>query len=353
MKIGILTVHDSIINYGSFLQASSLYEFLIENGHDVYFIFKDTKELLIKKYYYNTHKNPLKKLYTYLTETKKLENKYVLFENDWKQYKFLNYLDADSLDLIICGSDELWNIRNKDVFDNYYYGNFSTNIPRIAYAISMGDASLQDFIENKDKIDLINKFTSISARDNNTYEILTNLNMKTIKNVCDPTVLRGLNFYKNISAYQSKKEYILIYSYGFDKKLIKLIKRFAKENDLDIISPLMDSPLTSNVPYVSSLEFLSYIKGAKYVVTSTFHGALLSMLLNMNVSVFCTKPKTREILEKYSTCYKEIFLDMNYDNFKNVLNQSIDYKITNQLINNDYNNSINILNNQIKETTYD
>ena len=38
MKIAIVTVYDSIVNYGSFLQAYSLSKVLESKGHEVYFV---------------------------------------------------------------------------------------------------------------------------------------------------------------------------------------------------------------------------------------------------------------------------------------------------------------------------
>ncbi|OUQ80711.1 hypothetical protein B5E48_04845 [Massilimicrobiota sp. An105] len=350
MKIGILTVHDSIVNYGSFLQAVSLYEFLENEGHTAYFIYKDSKESLLKKYYYNNHRNPIKKINTYLTESSKLKKKYNLFYKEWKNYRLLYYQDIQILDLVVCGSDELWNIRNKDVYDNYYYGEFVQSMPKIAYAISIGDSSKIDFINNKDKVKLIKEFNSISARDINTSNTLQEFNIITAENVCDPTVLRIQSFYKNVTPCTG--EYILVYSYGFDKRISKLIKKFATKNNLKIISPLMDCSIASEVPYVSCLEFLSLIKGAKYVITSTFHGALLSALLNVNVSVYCTKSKTKEILNKYRLAHKEITLNMSDEEFKEVLNRPIDYIITNKYINEDRIKSQKILRKQLEEITH-
>ena len=45
-----------------------------------------------------------------------------MFKNDWEEFQFIDptEIDKKKINLLICGSDEIWNIHNKDVDFNFY-----------------------------------------------------------------------------------------------------------------------------------------------------------------------------------------------------------------------------------------
>ena len=91
MKIGIVTVYDSIVNYGSFLQAYALSAVLEERGHDTYFIRRMDDDDILNRFNQlaikqNTVKNPssiksqLLKIKFNLIAKRELENNNRRFE---------------------------------------------------------------------------------------------------------------------------------------------------------------------------------------------------------------------------------------------------------------------------------
>ena len=97
MKIGIITFCEAV-NYGAFLQAVSLGEFLKENDQDVEYI--TTRSL--KSFYWNIHN-----LYAYHLDRIAFRNE---FRHKWNkaQKKLKKTKKKSGYDLVIIGSDEMW-----------------------------------------------------------------------------------------------------------------------------------------------------------------------------------------------------------------------------------------------------
>ena len=131
---------------------------------------------------------------------------------------------------------------------------------------------------------------AISYRDDNTGKILKECcginGMKAI----DPVLLYGFSKEKNMwnKHRWDKQKYILIYSYSYNMnntKEVRDIKKFAKENNLKIISVGYDHPWCDEVVNADPCEFVELFNNASYVVTDTFHGTIFSLALNKQFCV--------------------------------------------------------------------
>ena len=101
MKIGILTVFDAV-NYGSFLQAYCLQEYLKEKGHQVYMIKRSS--LLYEKWRFTS-------LFTYKPSKMKFKSSLARkYCKSWKRFNVCR--KPKELDLLIIGSDEMWELNN-------------------------------------------------------------------------------------------------------------------------------------------------------------------------------------------------------------------------------------------------
>ena len=81
-------------------------------------------------------------------------------------------------------------------------------------------------------------------------------------------------------------KYILVYVIAFEKELYKFAKRLAKQTGLKIVYINIDKPRevgVVNLRDVSVQNFLTLIKNASYVVTSSFHGLAFSIIYNREV----------------------------------------------------------------------
>jgi len=269
MKIGILTLHRSI-NPGAFFQAYCLQQHLAQEGHDVYIIdYCSTKNSLNQLRAILLKKNPIKAINNakkYFSLRKSIKSKFNL----------LNPNKVKKLDVIIVGSDIVWDFKNHFFgFDANYFGDeLFNNIGHISYAASCGSRSYNDFPEKVVRL-IKNNFSAISVRDMNTFNLVKKRVKSKADIVLDPTLIYDLS----CEAPKEKigRKYILIYAFISDAQA-KQIKEFSKKNDLKIISVGYHNSFSDrNEIGIDPFKWLAYFRDAEYVITSTFHGVLFSI----------------------------------------------------------------------------
>lgn len=274
MKIGIITYYNAP-NYGAFMQAYALNEYLKNKGCDVDFL-------------------EVSKFKKYDGENEFRKNFESIISQCNSRLKIGN--SSEVYDLIIYGSDEIWNLRNHGYLPKLWGWGFRAH-KRISYAPSLGNTRWKDLLLFPYTIFGIRRLNGISARDESSYNILKRFTRKKIERVLDPTFL--INYDSLLSDYDDKN-YILIYSYGINNNQCEAVLRYAKENKLKIISTghfyeWADMNLTP-----TPFEWLNMINNAKVVFTSTFHGTVFSVIFRKNFFVFKTQsPKVLDLLSKF------------------------------------------------------
>ena len=223
MKIGIITFCEAV-NYGAFLQAFSLGEFLKENNQDVEYI--TTRSL--KSVYWNVHN-----LYAYHLDRIAFRNE---FRHKWNkaQKKLKKTKKKSGYDLVIIGSDEMWQLNGKTVKPlPEYWGVGIDSKKIITYAVCSNGTSSEQVRGYQFVIDGIRKLDSISVRDTRTQSVYQELTDKEIDVHVDPTFLVDLRKY---AVKPQLDKYLLVYTYSFDTDKIKQTKEFAKQKGLKIVA---------------------------------------------------------------------------------------------------------------------
>lgn len=297
MKIGILTFHNAH-NWGAALQLYALKEYLKDLGHEVKVI--NYRNSIIDS---NYKKNPVIKLrrkdwkgiLIYLYEKINFEYGKKAYKEKWS--KFNNFekqmLDNDAteytkedlenldIDMLVCGSDQIWNPSLTGGLDEVYFCNFKTNAKKVSYAASMGVKELKPEYENDFK-NYINNFNDISVREDSLKQYIKKVTDKDVTTVVDPTLLLNVEKYDNIAIKPKEQKYLFLYTLIENKNLYKIAKRIAKERKLKIIelsySKKVEKLLHNEIANIGPEEFLGYIKYADCVITNSFHGTIFSML---------------------------------------------------------------------------
>lgn len=245
MKIGILTFHRAH-NYGAVLQAYALQTYLQSLNHTVEFIDYRNEELLnvYKWFDFNRfktrHLNNIYKELKLILPRKKRFKKFDEFINRYLNLSPKEY-SLNSYDVIIIGSDQVWNTNLTNGFDNMYWGNFkiNNNCKLVSYAASMQDEIPNGNISKIKKF--LNNFNYISVREDSIAKILG-----TITN-------------QNISVVIAQK---------LNLKLIYLSAGIDKNNSNEVIA-------------AGPLDFINLFKYADFVVCTSFHGTVFSIIFNI------------------------------------------------------------------------
>lgn len=343
MKIAIVTVYDSVVNFGSFLQAYAMSKVLESRGHEVFFVRRMPNDEILKRFnrlakIQNSvsSKNGIKakflsqrSKYVIQREMDANKNRYKCSLSDWKSIKIINPAEIEDcgIQLVICGSDEIWNIHNKDIDLDFYSCGWVKHIPKLAYAISSGNSKTSEYLNDPEFFNAVGDFCKILPRDQMTQSLITDITNVKESIVCDPTLLLGQDGFTLTNKGKEFGKYILVYSYFLTRKEKKFIKKYARYNGLKIISPCIYSSIADEVVYTSALDFPSLVFNAECVYTTTFHGTIFSLMFAKRFCALPRLPKVANLLEQLEAYNHELNLDFSYDDFCAVLNKFADRSV--------------------------
>lgn len=297
MEIGIITIHYGI-NYGSALQCFALSKYLDTTYPDssISVINYIPERYRPKNRYLGSYKdkNILKKI-MYLVFSAPNRFRYqVLFDRFLKKNvplgkKVFNYTEVEKkyseYDLLITGSDQVWNTDYNGGVDPLYYLSFGgTDTVRISYAASCG----KDWFDENELekcISLWKQFDGLSIREDVTTEALRKNGFDKTTQVLDPIFLLSENEWKKIlPECEIPEPYIFIYALeGDDERAVDIAVKIAKERHLKVVMISYGHIWSRNtrVDYYlrlrSPFQFLSLLANAEYVVTNSFHGVAFSL----------------------------------------------------------------------------
>lgn len=302
MKIGILTFH-SAYNFGAVLQCHGLYETLRSLGHDVSvidyrpsYLFFPRPRLGIGSFVLR----PLKTLralpfvFSYSRYYDRFEtfvNKYWALSETITNCEILGK-QVNEYDCIVVGSDQVWNkVHNGN--DNVWYGidRAKKSVRWITYAASAGD-SVFDSDEVRRFEKSFNLFDYISVREEKLKNILSALKgSPSIVTVLDPTLLADeivwCKWYKPII----KGKYIVIYQARPDDNVFRIANSLADElgvKKIIVLDNHANVKTNGHKQYPASpSDFISIIKNATCVVTTSFHGTAFSIITETPFYTLC------------------------------------------------------------------
>ena len=227
------------------------------------------------------------------------------------------------IDILLYGSDEIWNLDNSYFNDELFWGSKQQTVKKIAYAISIGAMSEDTIAKNQEICSSIKDFQEILVRDKRTYEFVHKQIGKESQFVCDPTILAPLNKYI-VNCSTPKEPYLLVYTYGVDKPLENRIVHFARENNLKIVSPCFWHLWADCVVECSALEFSGLVANANYVFTSTFHGTIFALLNHKQCCIFPYREKVTDVVARLGETQRLINADCSSKDFEKIMNIPFD-----------------------------
>lgn len=317
-KALIITYYEAP-NYGAFLQAYSMQEFLKENGVDA----KICRHMANKT-------NIINWILDKKVSSSGLDYRNRLKDNIDQAQQYFRF-DADGendFDLAIIGSDEVWNIKNLTAVHLPIFFQPSKRAKKtVAYAVCAGSCEAKH-LKLLPYTSGIRKLNAVSVRDAHTCELAKVMLVSNPVRTLDPTFL--YKFDKEIPPRNVNEQYLLVYTYGLDKKSIRKIRNLAQKEKLKIIATGSLCDWADENPIPAPFEWLSLIRYSKYVITSTFHGTVFSIQMNKQfITIGTTSNKVQSLLDELGLidCLRND--DWNAEYF---LNNVIDYKRVNKIM---------------------
>ena len=197
----------------------------------------------------------------------------------------------DSYDALVCGSDQIWNTNCSD-FDDAYFFPYKSRAMKVAYAPSFGG---KNFIESGVDLGKYKKFLSefrcISAREANGVRWIKQLTGVSVPLVADPTLLIDKSVYDAlVKPREFDGDYIFFYGIPFNRETYSKISRISKKYNLPVVMLDIKSWVFSGgfargfkvSKRCTPGDYLSLIKNAKLVITTSFHGSIFSYIYSKN-----------------------------------------------------------------------
>lgn len=286
MKIGILTFH-AADNYGAVLQAYGLKEVLYEMGHQVSII--DYKPKYLTEVYRIFRFQSGDSTHRIFRNISVVPFKLIRHKHFSKfRKKRLNPYPMNriaDMDVLIVGSDQVWNPNlTGGKFDSVFLLTELTKAKRIAYAVSAGNC--ESFKQNisSSVVAALKCLDAISVRETNLQRELRDIGIES-NVVLDPVLLAGQRVFDSLVSrkYVPNYPYILSFSLTYDSRLKEKAYQIAYEKGVKVVELCStdESLFHPALVQTASVEkFVSLIKFAEGIVTSSFHGTAFSILFN-------------------------------------------------------------------------
>lgn len=298
-KICAITFHSSY-NHGSVLQAYALQQFITKEFGN-YFTYniinlrtERQKKFYDRSYTFLNIRNDLKKILfsKHKTQISERKKKYEYFINNilclTDEYSSMDGLvkaDFDS-DYYISGSDQIWNYTLLD-FDWSFFLEFVERGKKISYAASFGPETLKldEVVKKRLKKDL-SEYSNISVREAESANKIEQVLGKNIAKVhIDPTLLLGREEWSQIIGDRIiEGDYIFLYDLKGDRNAYEISRKLSKTYNMPVV--VIKENARMYLLYrdfvkkydAGPTDFLNYIKYAKIVVSSSFHGNVFSII---------------------------------------------------------------------------
>ncbi len=304
-KIGILTFHWGA-NFGGVLQAFALQTTLKELGYDVEIIdfsykshldnfllcFKTKSISNIMQRLKEHRKNKLFKPF----RTKNLNLSKRLYTSRNVEREIQNY------DVVICGSDQIWNPSTIKYLESLYFLPFNTKIvKKVSYAASLGTDQISK--DDLEKITpFLNDFNSISVRENSAVTILQKVVKDTISLVPDPAMLiNSIQLDKIVSNKFKEKDFQFFYILQNKQHTINTIKDYQSKTNSVIV-------VTKTTYFYGIEDWIGGIKYSSSVVTNSFHGVVFSVLYHKNFIAVPLEGTHKGMNDRINTLLKNLGL---------------------------------------------
>ncbi len=294
MKIGILTF-SSAFNFGAVLQCYGLYDTLCSLGHDVRII--DYRPKYLKTYkptfgirqFINWRLWLLPSKWRTYRYWRKRYDLYDRFECHEMRLTSLCSTNDDirnvvrDLDYVVVGSDQVWNSRFNGM-DEAWYGTLKSGHEKwITYAASVGKSEVNP-AEVETIMKALDNFDAISVREDTLKETIEKKIKGDVKisTVLDPSLLVLPDVWVIWWYAVVMGDYNLTYQARECDDVFRVARELSKQMNgakiipVDFFDNVKKNQLETMV--VGPKGFISLVKNARCVVTTSFHGTAFSII---------------------------------------------------------------------------
>lgn len=296
MRIGIITWFAGS-NYGTNLQAIALQYYLRKQGYEVELV-----NCEVQSEYNKNRRNFIERIEFFPEKWAEKFARRVFFKKqrairDKKLEKSIqknciltnrcgNEKDLvntfNSFDLLVCGSDQIW---NPNWYHRFYYADYEGVMTRrISYAPSMGVTKILDEVETEIRRS-VSKFDAVSVREENAASLLEPYTKYKPVVVVDPTLLLDSDDWASIlkpTEEAPKEDYVLGFFIEGNFAHLHATRKFANQRNMKYVfvpySGLSYYQIGDRHADAGLEDLLELIRNARYIITDSFHITVFSII---------------------------------------------------------------------------
>ena len=304
MRIAVITFFQSQDNYGQLLQCYALQKILCKMGHKPYlirfgfhqeFFHWMKKRNLLTKSGRNATRHQLKLLIH--PNKNALDRGFDEFRKKHLTQSIRCYNSLAELQrnppkarCYIAGSDQVWaQLLSNDDNRAFFLDFGPKTIKRVSYAPSFAVKDYPDELKGK-LAEQLGRFDAISVREQSGVRICKDVGYEASL-VLDPTLLIEAWHYRNLMIKPSISNYCFVYHVNvYSQEDLYWDKFYSYNENKNLKSVAVFANPASNVDmeflqkaeyvYPTIGQWLGYISEAEYVLTSSFHGLVFSLLFH-------------------------------------------------------------------------
>lgn len=299
--IGILTFHCAD-NFGAMLQAYGLLTWLCGEGFDAFIVnyvppFLRGREWLFPYFPTGRWRESCRISFSLFKRNIKMGKNWWIRKRRMHEFR-RKYLTKGSsafyrarvlsqlkADLLIVGSDQIWNPDITFGLRPAYFGAFASSYIRktIAYAASYG-SDIPPKEANPEFAGLLASVHNISMREKGAAEYVEAHFQRKAAYVMDPVYLLRAEEWHAIEEMPKERGFILYYETEYNEPLRNAACRLARKKKLKVIELTIERNKQGwpfqIVHTAGPAQFLGYIAAAEYVFTNSFHGLAFSIIFH-------------------------------------------------------------------------
>lgn len=298
-KVGIITIHNAY-NYGAVLQAYATQDVVSSFVSDCEIIdydakkFRDSRKIFLPIISAGNIIHNIRSVIYLKSIIKRIKN-FKSFMNRRYKLSSIKYHSEDDFtnldyDFVITGSDQTFCLHlrgNQDEMKPFFLDNVMKK--KISYASSMGEKISDITDEEKEWMaNRFNEYSCLAVREENTAKYIESLTGRRPEVVLDPTLLLTKEKWDELASTTKydKNNYILFYTVLSDKWVVDYVTSISKITGLKVIAIHHHNRFEFKSSFVRAdysgpCEFISLIKNAKLVITTSFHATVFSVIYNI------------------------------------------------------------------------
>ena len=232
---------------------------------------------------------------------------------------YLNTLNKTDFDLIVVGSDQIWNLNITGNDLGFFLPFKSERLKKYSYAASLGMTDISEWERKYSISSYLGDFSGVSVREESGVIALEKIGVKA-RHDLDPILMGNKEdwiylFTKNVP----KKPYLFYYSVEHNESAENYAKSYAINNGLMFIQAcnrVIPKKGIKTKRFMSVEQWLTYVNNAEIIFTNSYHCLSFAILFKKDIRVFLlkkgTQSNTRMMGLMHQINFDDMILNENY-----------------------------------------